>query len=227
MLSKARYKSGIYFDDFGNEITLERGQFICGRKFMSEETGMTEKQVRVFLSALERAGMCQKKGQRRGQGITIITICNYDTYQDFSKYRDSKGPREGQERASQRAKQGPHSVTPVITPVEPIKKETKVSQKNVGSRLSDDWFLPKEYGEWALSQGMLEKQIRLEADKFKDYWISLSGAKATKRDWLAVWRNWIRRNFVEQKNGANGRSAPVSSIRAQIAKEREAQRIAQ
>ena len=27
---------------------------------------------------------------------------------------------------------------------------------------------------------------------FKDYWVSVAGAKGIKADWFATWRNWIR-----------------------------------
>ncbi len=33
-----------------------------------------------------------------------------------------------------------------------------------------------------------------EWEKFHDYWIALSGQKAVKSDWVATWRNWIRRS---------------------------------
>jgi hypothetical protein len=29
-------------------------------------------------------------------------------------------------------------------------------------------------------------------DGFKDYWVSVAGAKGVKADWFATWRNWIR-----------------------------------
>jgi uncharacterized protein YdaU (DUF1376 family) len=34
-------------------------------------------------------------------------------------------------------------------------------------------------------------------DGFKDYWVSVAGAKGVKLDWSATWRNWIR----NQKQG--------------------------
>lgn len=76
---------------------------------------------------------------------------------------------------------------------EPLKKATKVAtKKQRASRLSERWTLPKEWGEWALSQGWSETAVRLEADKFRDFWISKAGKDAVKLDWLATWRNWVR-----------------------------------
>jgi hypothetical protein len=55
--------------------------------------------------------------------------------------------------------------------------------------------LPQEWGEWAEKLGMTESAINLEADKFKDWWLSKAGAGGAKMDWEATWRNWIRRHL--------------------------------
>lgn len=64
-----------------------------------------------------------------------------------------------------------------------------------GSRLSNDWALPDE---WIKSAQLINNKLSVNqviyiAEGFKDYWISLSGARAVKSDWLATWRNWIRK----------------------------------
>lgn len=46
-----------------------------------------------------------------------------------------------------------------------------------------------------MSEGMDELSIRREAERFKDYWHSLSGQKAVKADWFATWRNWCRKSL--------------------------------
>lgn len=63
-----------------------------------------------------------------------------------------------------------------------------------GSRLAEDWSLPDEWRDWAKAEypSMLDSEISRRAVEFRDYWISVSGAKATKRDWFATFRNWIR-----------------------------------
>lgn len=78
------------------------------------------------------------------------------------------------------------------------KEETNVSSKKKGSRLRDDWSLPKAWGEWAVEQGLDELSIRREADRFADYWRSVPGQKGVKLDWLATWRNWIRKTLEER-----------------------------
>ncbi|ALQ97140.1 YdaU family protein [Xylella fastidiosa] len=59
-----------------------------------------------------------------------------------------------------------------------------------GSRLPDDWAPSEVDVLYATQQGV---DGRYEAEKFRDYWRSVAGAKGRKQDWEATWRNWIRR----------------------------------
>ena len=75
---------------------------------------------------------------------------------------------------------------------EPLKKEPKGSQKRA-SRLPEDWVLPKDWGDWAVSNGLPPDVVRFEAAQFKDYWISKAGRDALKADWRRTWQTWARR----------------------------------
>lgn len=96
------------------------------------------------------------------------------------------------------------------TPPEQIQNRTDTEQiiegknplaspvkKTSGTRLSREWDLPEAWGEWAEQQGMTREAVIRECDKFKDYWISKTGANATKADWEATWRNWIRKHMED------------------------------
>lgn len=63
-----------------------------------------------------------------------------------------------------------------------------------GSRLPQDWQLPKAWGEWTLSEfkTWTPDVVRVEADKFRDFWCAKAGREAVKLDWLMTWRNWCR-----------------------------------
>jgi hypothetical protein len=71
------------------------------------------------------------------------------------------------------------------------KRETNVSPKK-GTRIADDWEPSEADRQFATDLGMSSQAVQFEADKFKDFWISKSGASATKQDWPATWRYWIR-----------------------------------
>ncbi|WP_239482858.1 hypothetical protein [Paraburkholderia sp. C35] len=74
------------------------------------------------------------------------------------------------------------------------------------TRLPNDWELSKEalertvavtvtyaekLTEWAGGAWSIQHTL-FEAEKFRDYWAAKSGKDATKHDWPATWRNWIR-----------------------------------
>lgn len=65
----------------------------------------------------------------------------------------------------------------------------------VVSRLPDDWRLPDEWRDWAIETYGLDAQrvVRISID-FRDYWVAKS-TDATKRDWEATWRRWVRQEM--------------------------------
>lgn len=67
-------------------------------------------------------------------------------------------------------------------------------KKSNGTRLPDDFSVPEEWIAWAIEarNDLTASKIRIECEKFIDYWHSAPGAKARKTDWQATWRNWIR-----------------------------------
>lgn len=60
-----------------------------------------------------------------------------------------------------------------------------------GTRLPEDWFLPKAWGEWSLTNFQVSvDQVRAEAERFKNHWLSKAGKEAIKLDWYRTWQNW-------------------------------------
>lgn len=74
--------------------------------------------------------------------------------------------------------------------------EAKKPKPKTATRLPPDWTLPPELAEWARSKGISSTKIAFEAEKFRDFWIAKSGKDATKTDWPATWRNWMRK-FID------------------------------
>lgn len=62
------------------------------------------------------------------------------------------------------------------------------------SRLSTDFELPNEWIEFCKTE---RPDLNPQATflEFKDYWIAKAGKDGCKTDWLATWRNWVRRSF--------------------------------
>lgn len=74
-----------------------------------------------------------------------------------------------------------------------------IKENKRGSRLAQDWFLPKPWGEWAQIERP-DLNIRQTADQFRDYWIAQAGQKGVKLDWAATWRNWVRNSKAAKAN---------------------------
>ena len=71
-------------------------------------------------------------------------------------------------------------------------KQAKRAPAKRATRLPDDWFLPRTWGEWALQNFTVSaEQVRLEAERFKNYWLAKGGAQGAKLDWYRTWQNWV------------------------------------
>lgn len=79
---------------------------------------------------------------------------------------------------------------------EPFKSTTKDTPRRSasstrGTRIPDDFAATAEMIAWAREH--TPKVGAKETDAFVDYWRGAAGAKGVKLDWLATWRNWMRR----------------------------------
>lgn len=68
-----------------------------------------------------------------------------------------------------------------------------VSPRKRGARLPEPFVVTAEMRRWAA-----EEVPGLDVDRstraFVDYWRAATGRTATKQDWVATWRNWLRRD---------------------------------
>jgi len=100
-----------------------------------------------------------------------------------------------------------HSVIsgmPDVTLTSNHKPITNNHIKNIGrgSRLPQDWIVPEDYIKFCHEErpDLIAEDVALQ---FKDYWISVAGAKGVKTDWFATWRNWVRRQDVAKSKFKN------------------------
>jgi hypothetical protein len=61
-----------------------------------------------------------------------------------------------------------------------------------GTRIPDDFVVTDAMVDWA-EKNAPNVDVKLETAKFVDYWTAESGTRATKRDWVAAWRVWMRK----------------------------------
>lgn len=101
-------------------------------------------------------------------------------------------------------------VREVLDAVEKLKaprqpKVGKVTNIAGGTRISVE-TLPDDWAQWALADcGMDLKQSMRVFAEFRDYWLSVPGAKGRKSEWFATWRNRCR-NLPLSRDGTKSGS---------------------
>jgi hypothetical protein len=175
---------------------------------------LTEKQVRTSLDKLVEVG--------------LIVAGNYNT----SAYDRTKWFRLGGQIDLPCGANGivceGEPIPDIKPPIKPDRLDTNVSLANKrGTRISENWQPSQDDFNQALQMGLTVEQVDNEANKFRDYWIGVPGAKGVKLNWSATWRNRCR-DVVEwgskQTRGSNtyrngSESTSLSGEAVRVAKE--------
>lgn len=170
------------------------------------------------------AGHTQDTDMSRVTG-TDVTRTDTDTDLDTDT-QVGKPEKELDPVGSHQVAGAPASAPPPAAPT--AKAAMSKGDKAKGTRLAEEWVLPKRWGDWALQEhtSLTEADVRREAARFADHWRATPGAKGRKSDWEATWRNWIRRAIELQapRAGAAGLSvdpaAPVETFAQRAARQR-------
>ncbi|NBC37346.1 hypothetical protein GTZ99_12375 [Novosphingobium sp. FSY-8] len=196
-------------DARGRTITVERGQICAGREHLAKEWKWSPSAVERFLTRLETEQMIERE---TGQGKTIITICNYDKYQDFGAETEQlSGQQTGQKSdrnrtTKEQGKQGNNNPSDTSYPQDleraplpdahsdeiPAKPKRKPPIKRtagVDHPLPADWqpilTLDAQTTVDGWPPGMFDKQLAAFRDHAAD-------KGRMSKDWQAAFRTWIR-----------------------------------
>lgn len=124
----------------------------------------------------------------------------------------------------------PLSTSPVPPP-QPPAAAPRARARERGIRIPDDFAVTTEMVEWARREtpGV---DGRYETSKFVDYWRGKTGRDATKTDWPATWRNWMRKAAERagprvQRSTTDQRVADALAIGARLQAEADRKAIEQ
>ena len=110
--------------------------------------------------------------------------------EEIAKYHEKQEQAVRAGKASAKARLSKRSTTVQLTNNQEPINSIGVAKATKGARFSLD-VIPEE---WVLfcrkERSDLNPTVVFEG--FKDYWVSVAGAKGVKADWFATWRNWIR-----------------------------------
>lgn len=120
--------------------------------------------------------------------------------------------RKGQGQGQGLSKPLPLHVLPSSVVDQASQPPAQPEASSRGSRLPEDWQLPKAWGEWALAErrGWSAEHVRRVADKFRDHWRGKPGKDGRKADWAATWRNWVRNEPDDQRAAGSGQTLSAS-----------------
>jgi hypothetical protein len=207
-----------------SSVELDRGEIAHSVRFIADAWGWPKSTVARFLDALKTETMI---GTRTDQGVTIITICNYDEYQRVSlPDRDKNGTANGTEVGHERDTAGTaagqqrdklednKSIEDIETPSlrsgegagAPAKPKRATKAR---TQLPDDWSLDERDIGYAASRGFGEVQIEQMARAFANHHRGRGNLMA---DWHAAWRTWSD-NEVKFNGAKNGRRTVQDAAR--------------
>lgn len=168
-------------------VAIHMANGVTDAKQLASLTGYSERAIRKAKTELECRSQgatepgCRNYSAARNQGAgTRVPNGTPVPESAFARVEEKLLPPK-QEEISQHLEQNSKPAKPAAS----CKR---------GSRLPDDWVLPKSWGDWTLTTfpASTPELVRLEAEKFADHWHSAPGQKGVKLDWLATWRNWCR-----------------------------------
>ncbi len=185
-----------------------------GASTLARQTGMTERGVRKILQQLEGLGVIERGNQAItaakhypfGRRPMVWNICMLQMELPLTEEADpgtAFTPEHGSPLNQTTRTPEPGSYDPSITNNPSLRSGLGAHLDNAagdegakpervprGTRLPDDWQPDESAMAFAAEHGV---DGRTEAAKFRDYWHSVAGAKGRRSDWIATWRNWIRR----------------------------------
>lgn len=186
---------------------------------IAEESGLSERTVRSMLGELEQLGVVQRvrrttgqrgKGNRLPDGYTLHPNGSMNLPADIAGSTvqpATEGDATGNGSPSNRQQAALDS----SYKAEPVEVEPgEVAPRKRGSRIPDPFIVTAEMRAWAAGE-VPGLDVDTQTREFVDYWRGKSGKDATKLDWVATWRNWMRKAHRWQQGSS--KPAPVDRLR--------------
>lgn len=120
---------------------------------------------------------------------------------NLSEVQVGEGGSGGETTDPATASLGDEAADPAAKPKKPRK---------VAHRIPEDFRVTPEMVAWARRE-VPQVDGRRATEAFIDHWTSASGANARKHDWVAAWRNWMRKADDDLGSGRKHTGSPNGS----------------
>lgn len=172
-------------------IAIERGSFITSRAKISSETHLSEQEIRTCLKRLISTNEITYKSTKQ---FTLITICNYDSYQQENL------------STNQAINQGSNQQ---LTNDQPTANQQLTTTKNNKNNKNNIYMGEKEKRKVFqipnvedIQSFILENSYSVDAERFFNFYESKGWliGKNKMKDWKAAVRTWQRSNNSKNRN---------------------------
>lgn len=152
---------------------------------LAEANGCGSHSITVAIQELEDAGYLIRKQEKDQQG-------RFEPMSWLTKDPHGSDPVPDYPQPENSTPDNPHTKKNTIKKT----KEKKTTQK-IATRIPNDFQITDEMRQWA-DEKVPDLDIDFHTEMFCDYWRS-RGRDATKLDWVAAWRNWLRKTYEDRK----------------------------
>lgn len=171
----------------GMTINLRRGQTACSLRFMAKAWGWEEPRVRRFLAGLKTDATIDVATDA---GVTVVTICKYDTYQRVSLPTDAHSDASADAATTQeRRKLEDREYREEDTSLRSVAAKPKKHRTKPKTPIYEDTQPTERQLQDAYDEGLTLPQIRIEWRGFRDNHLKHGSLFS---DWPAAWRTWLR-----------------------------------
>ncbi|MFB9246162.1 helix-turn-helix domain-containing protein [Massilia antarctica] len=199
---------------------------------LARKCSMGERTVQGHISDMEALGIVRRELRRGRSTIYHINADRFDTpAKSAPPHNPPPTPAESAPLPPADSAPPPPQILPKtpadFAPITISKPsiESSVNRKAAnGSRLPENFVLPKSWGDWALANrtGWDADHVHEVADCFRDHWLAVPNARGgLKLNWELTWRNWCRNaRGPEQARNRGGQSwwASDATVAAEAAK---------
>lgn len=199
-----------YVDDEGRG--KDNARIIKGDLWPLED-GVTHKDVETDLGELSKAGRIRRY---EVDGEKYLLILKWTDHQRIAKPTASKlPPPSGSDATTAPSATVPVGLPkPYRSPTEPlplgreVEGEVEQGSGKRATRIPPNFALTPEMLQYAAAKTP-DVNVDIATEKFINHWTSASGSNASKRDWVATWRNWMLSD--QERAGRSSTAKPSTS----------------
>lgn len=159
-------------------------------------------------------GRCDLEIQRFKELIAIASKAGKASAAKRASKKETSTPVQHEDNDISTPVQRPFN-QPITNNQEPLTIRKTKAESVTATRLPADWEMSDAEYQFCLTERPDLKPTDV-AERFRDYWKGVGGAKGKKVDWMATWRNWVRNERGGRQNGKQTRLDKLGQCAAEL-----------